>query len=254
MRIKTGIPGFDELIEGGLLKNRVYLLSGPPGCGKTTFCVQFLAAGGINKEPGLYVSLSESVDTIVSDMANYHLKVRGLIDMNRIMFLDMGPEMEYGLYDTMYQSISFGTDEPNGDPELSAPTPHLIFEKIAQYVEDHKIERLAIDSVSNIRFSTQNHAQEDKEIHRFVRNLKNLGCSTILISELTNPNAYSTEQFAAHGVIFLHHYLDDNTKSMVRGVQVIKMRGTKHDSNMKKMFFSSEGLNVENRPVLAKMY
>ena len=113
MRIKTGIPGFDELIEGGLLKNRVYLLSGPPGCGKTTFCVQFLAAGGINKEAGLYVSLSESVDTIVSDMSNYNLKVRGLIDLGRIMFLDIGPELEYGLYDTMHQSISFGSLSPS---------------------------------------------------------------------------------------------------------------------------------------------
>ena len=110
----------------------------------------------------------------------------------------------------------------------------------------NNIERLVIDSLSAIRFSTENFAQTDKEVNRFVRNLKKLGCTTILISEMTNPNSYTPEQFAAHGVIFLHHYLDENTKLMSRAIQVVKMRGTSHDSNMKKLFFTSDGLNVED--------
>jgi KaiC/GvpD/RAD55 family RecA-like ATPase len=68
----------------------------------------------------------------------------------------------------------------------------------------------------------------------------------ILISELTNPNSYTAEQFAAHGVIFLHHFLDENTKSMVRAIQIVKMRGTKHDSSLKKLMFEDDGLIVEN--------
>jgi KaiC/GvpD/RAD55 family RecA-like ATPase len=184
LRIETGISGFDELIQGGLISGRVYLLSGTPGSGKTTFCVQFLAAGGINNEPGLYVSLSESVDNIISDMSNYNFKIKGLLNLNRIAFLDLGPEMEYGLYDSMHQSIMPGLDESVGyDPELSAPTPVKIFERIAQYVKEDKIERLVIDSLSSIRFSSENFAQADKELSRFVRNLKKLDCTTILIHE-----------------------------------------------------------------------
>lgn len=247
MRIETGITGFDNLIQGGLIKNRVYLLSGPPGCGKTTFCVQFLSTGGNNKERGLYVSLSESVENIITDMSNYHFKVKGLMNLGRIMFLDLGPELEYGLYDSMYKSITLDTKESGiTDPELSAPTPLIIFEKIEQFVKKNNIERLVIDSLSAIRFSTEQIAQMDKEVNRFVRNLKKLGCTTILISEMTNPNSYTPEQFATHGVIFLHHYLDENTKLMSRAIQVVKMRGTSHDSNMKKLFFTSDGLNVED--------
>jgi len=46
MRIKSGIEGFDVLVEGGFLQGRQYLVSGSPGSGKTTFGVQFLTAGG----------------------------------------------------------------------------------------------------------------------------------------------------------------------------------------------------------------
>lgn len=251
MRIETGITGFDNLIQGGLIKNRVYLLSGPPGCGKTTFCVQFLSTGGNNKERGLYVSLSESVENIITDMSNYHFKVKGFMNLGRIMFLDLGPELEYGLYDSMHQSIELYSEESiTADPELSAPTPLIIFEKIEQCVKKNNIERLVIDSLSAIRFSTENFAQTDKEVNRFVRNLKKLGCTTILISEMTNPNSYTPEQFAAHGVIFLHHYLDENTKLMSRAIQVVKMRGTSHDSNMKKLSFTSDGLNVEDIEII----
>jgi len=87
MRIPTGITGFDELIQGGLKKNRVYLLSGPPGCGKTTFCVQYLSKGAMNKEPGLYVSLTESIENIISDMSSYNFKVKELVKLGRINFI-----------------------------------------------------------------------------------------------------------------------------------------------------------------------
>jgi KaiC/GvpD/RAD55 family RecA-like ATPase len=62
--IKTGIEGFDSIIEGGLLQGRQYLVSGSPGSGKTTLSVQFLAAGAIAGEPGAYIAFSESVETI----------------------------------------------------------------------------------------------------------------------------------------------------------------------------------------------
>jgi len=83
-----------------------------------------------------------------------------------------------------------------------------------------------------------------------MRNLIKLECTTILISELTNPDSYTAEQFAAHGVIFLHHFLDENTKSMVRAIQIVKMRGTRHDSNLKKLMFEDDGLIVENKSIV----
>jgi len=134
--------------------------------------------------------------------------------------------------------------------KLAVPTPVIIFEHIIKHVREHKVQRLVIDSLSAVRFSSEDSTHADRELNRFMRNLMKLDCTTILISELTNPNSYTAEQFAAHGVIFRHHFLDDNTKSMIRAIQVIKMLGTKHDSNIKKLVFSDDGLTVENISII----
>nr|WP_238565044.1 ATPase domain-containing protein [Thermococcus litoralis] len=51
-RIPTGIKGLDELLGGGLLPGRVYVVTGPPGSGKTTLGIQFLIEGAKNNEKG----------------------------------------------------------------------------------------------------------------------------------------------------------------------------------------------------------
>ena len=82
-----------------------------------------------------------------------------------------------------------------------------------------------------------------KELTRFIRTLKSLGCTTVLLSELTDPTAYASEHFAAQGVIFMHHFLND--RKMFRALQIIKMRGTKHDNQLHPLYFDEEGLVVE---------
>ncbi|MHC1576605.1 MAG: RAD55 family ATPase [Methanosarcinaceae archaeon] len=245
MRIQTGVEGFDELVQGGILSERVYLLSGPPGSGKTTFGIQFLAQGAALGEVGLYVTLTESPQNIIDDMSNYALNVNTLIKMKKLLFADLGPRMEYGYMDDLHHVISPDYDVGHASVEGEAPSPAMVFKDIAAYVSEYNIKRLVIDSVSSIRFTTRDRTLEEKEISRFIRNLKRIGCTTILLSEMTDPNAYSTEQFAAHGVFFLHNFLYD--KTMTRALQIIKMRGTKHDCNMFSVEFTERGLKVTGR-------
>ena len=58
-RCKSGCPGLDEVLGGGLPVGHVYLLEGEPGAGKTTMALQFAAEGIRNREKVLYVTLSE---------------------------------------------------------------------------------------------------------------------------------------------------------------------------------------------------
>ncbi len=243
MRIKTGIEGLDVLIEGGLLQGRQYLLSGSPGSGKTTFGVQFLASGAMEGEIGAYVTLSESLATIIEDTSRYDLQIEDLIKKKKLLFLDLGP-MNYGEYDEYSMLITPEYEQQKSEtPENSPPTPYTFFKNIEMTVKQHGVKRLVIDSLSGIRFTSQHPALEERSIGRFIRNMKNLGCTTILLSELLKPDAYTIEQFASHGVIFLHNFMDKQG-NMTRALQIIKMRGTKHDCEMRGIEFTGKGLKV----------
>jgi KaiC/GvpD/RAD55 family RecA-like ATPase len=243
MRTATGIEGFDDLVQGGLLAERVYVLSGPPGSGKTTFGVQFLAHGASRGEVGLYATLLECPQNIINDMSNYAMNITSLIKMQKLLFADLGPRMEYGYMDELNEFVTTDYTVGRTSSESEAPSPSMVFKEIAAYVSEYDVKRLVIDSVSAIRFTTNDFSLQEKEMSRFIRNLKKLGCTTVLLSEMTDPTAYSTEQFAAHGVIFMHNFLYD--KTMTRAIQVIKMRGTKHDCNMRSVSFTEKGLRIE---------
>jgi KaiC/GvpD/RAD55 family RecA-like ATPase len=246
MRVKTGIEGFDEIIEGGLIKDRQYLISGSPGSGKSTFGVQFLVTGALAGEAGAYVGLNESVDTIIEDMSRYNLHIDELVNKKKLLFfLDLGPATQYGEYEEISSLITPNYEQRETEsPDSAPPSPYSVFKNVEAAVKQHNIKRLVIDSLSAIRFTSIHPAQEEKSISRFIRNLKTLGCTTLLLSELTKPDAYTIEQFASHGVIFLHNYLD-NQKGMVRALQIIKMRGTKHDCEMRGMDFTNRGLIIQ---------
>lgn len=243
MRLRSGIEGFDVLVEGGFLQGRQYLLSGSPGSGNTTFGVQFLAQGAKEGEIGAYIALSETM-TIVEDMSRFNLNTDELIKNKKLFFIDLGPSINYGEYDEISNLIN-----PDLDPQLSSNpaneplTPYTVFKEVEKQVKQFGVKRLVIDSLSSIRFTSQDPASEERSVGRFIRNLKKIGCTTILLSELTRPDAYTIEQFASHGVILLYNFLDKQG-NMVRALQIIKMRGTKHDCEMRSLEFSDRGLKV----------
>src|SRR6185436_14812143 len=75
---KTGIEGLDDILNGGLPRNRMYLILGEPGVGKTTLALQFLLEGVRLGEKGLYVTLSESRDELVDVAASHGWDLDGI--------------------------------------------------------------------------------------------------------------------------------------------------------------------------------
>ncbi|MCD6276152.1 MAG: AAA family ATPase [Thermoplasmata archaeon] len=230
MRIRTGISGFDDLIQGGLVPNRVYIVAGPPGSGKSTFGVQFLIQGAREGERGLFVSLTEDPKSLIEDMSTFNFGLRRYTVTGMILFVDMGPlSIQY------FQAVK-------DVRSIGHTYAQEVFKKISAIVKTRNIKRLVIDSILTLKFGSGEREEQNREIARFFRSLKDLKVTTLILSEMTDLSNYSPEHYLSHGVIFLHNFL--NGHNMVRAIQVIKMRGTKHNCDMYKMDITADGIRV----------
>jgi KaiC/GvpD/RAD55 family RecA-like ATPase len=233
-RVKTGVYGLDSLLEGGIPEGRVIIVSGSPGAGKTTLGVQFLRTGAKRGETGIYLSILEDPRVVVQDQSKYEPELAKMYRDKKLIFIDAGP-LTWG------ELMAMGNDDqPEDSKKLLSPS-HLL-QRITPLVEEMNVRRLVIDSSMALRYDYDEGIAR-KELTRFIRTLKGLDCTIMLLSELTDPTAYSAEHFAAQGVIFLHHFM--HNRQMVRALQIIKMRGTKHDNQLHPMGFNEEGLVVE---------
>lgn len=223
MRVSSGVPGFDELVGGGFPGARLYVVSGPPGSGKTTFCSQFAARGARNGENVLYVSMHETKDGIREDMGGYDFGFARALDTDRVTFLD-----------------SFSSD---GRRFFGVPGERRdrsgVTNRLTGFINSRDIDRVVLDSTMLLRFLLDD--DEDTMI-QLLSSLKRCGATTLLISEMTDPSAYSEEHYLAHGVVFLHNYLED--EGMRRGIQVLKMRGTGIETDIRDVEFTDGGIRV----------
>jgi KaiC/GvpD/RAD55 family RecA-like ATPase len=222
MRVSSGVPGFDELVEGGLLKNRLYVVSGPPGSGKTTFSSQFITQGAKSGENCLYVTMHETKEELMQDMSGYDFGFDQVMASGKVQFLNL-------MTDSGKRTITqFGTEGG-------------LTNRIVAFLEQQDIDRAVIDSTMLLQHFFENMSDE---ITGFLSALKQTDTTTVLISEMTDPSSYSDEHYLAHGVIFFHNYLESG--GMTRGVQVIKMRGTAIDCDIRAIDFSDQGLRVRS--------
>jgi KaiC/GvpD/RAD55 family RecA-like ATPase len=220
MRVSSGVPGFDQLVEGGLLEDRLYVISGPPGSGKTTFCAQFITQGAKKGEDCLYVTMHETQTELMQDMSGYEFGFDRAMQSDAIQFLNLVTE-------SGKRTISqFGTE--------SGLTNRLI-----AFIEQNGVDRVVVDSTMLLQHFLTDVSQE---ITGFLSALKQTDATILLISEMTDPSSYSDEHYLAHGVIFFHNFLDRG--SMTRGMQAIKMRGTAIDCDIRQIAFSDAGLQV----------
>ena len=220
MRVPSGVPGFDELVEGGLLPRRLYVVSGPPGSGKTTFSSQFITQGAKQGENCLYITMHETKEELMQDMSGYEFGFDRAVQSENVQFLNLVTEAGKR---TITQ---FGSDGG-------------LTNRLVAFIESNDVDRVVIDSTMLLQHFFSDMSDE---ITGFLSALKQTDATTLLISEMTDPTSYSDEHYLAHGVIFFHNFLDSS--GMTRGIQVIKMRGTAIDCDIREISFSDQGLRV----------
>lgn len=220
MRVPTGCRGMDRLLNGGLPSNRLYVISGPPGSGKTTFASQFIAEGVRDDDTSLYITMHESRDELIQDMSSFDFGFEQAITAKNARFLNLTAEK------ARMSLTKYGTEGG-------------LTSRLAAMIEEVEVDRAVIDSTMLLTHFVEN---PESALTEFATRLKQTDATILLVSEMTDPSAYSDEHFLAHGVIFFHNFMEAG--GMRRAVQIIKMRGTSIDCDMHPVSFSSGGLAV----------
>lgn len=229
MKIKTGIAGLDDMLGGGLIEGRPYLIAGGPGAGKTILAMQFLIDGTKNREKGLYISLEESAEQLRADMATFgwNLDLIKIVDTTQELSLDKW----------MIRSSSVVSK-----PEFTLPN---LVEVIKEKLDMYAPKRIVIDSITSVRLLYENKSDMRREILSLMNFLSKSDCTSLITSE-TGTDYETTrilmEEFLASGVIKLHTI--ERRGEIINAISIEKIRGSDFDKHLRPMKISNEGIVV----------
>jgi len=225
-RISTGVPGLDEILDGGLIPGRAYLVRGGPGTGKTTLGLHFLSAGAASGEKTLYITLTEPESQI-----RRNAERRG-INLSGVAFLDLTPTPQFFVQVETYDIFSPAEVE-------RAP----ITRQITEIVEKVRPIRAVVDSMTQFRYLATDPFQYRKQVLSFVRFLTESDATVLFTSE-SGPEAPDADlQFLADGVIELQREGDR------RALSVLKFRGSSFRPGQHALRLDDEGMKVFPRLV-----
>jgi len=207
-RVPTGVSGLDPLIEGGLPKGILCLLAGAPGTGKTSMSCQYLEKGAtLYNEKGLYVSLLESKETLLTHLSHH-----------------FGPHFSDLVKSGMINILTFPSMKSEGVPAM--------MDSIMTTIKDGGVKRLVIDSVTALSQSFADERESRIFTHTVLTKLiPSYGCTTFVTKEIPSDGSRigeSAEDFVADGVFILRRLV--HRGRTLRELEIAKLRGTRIES------------------------
>ena len=230
---RTGIPGLDDVLAGGLTRNRTYVVQGDPGVGKTTLGLQFILSGVERGETGLYLTLSETKEELeaVADSHGWSIEKIHVF--------------EYSAHDRLAADEESTLFHPS-EVELGQAVQALIAE-----VERVKPRRVVIDSLSEIRLLAQNPLRYRRQILGLKHYFSGRDVTVLLLDDKNATQGDMQLMTLAHGVINLEQlspaYGAERRRMRISKFRGVKYRGGFHDFNIR-----TGGLVVYPRLVAAE--
>jgi circadian clock protein KaiC len=225
-RSSTGVSGLDEVLCGGLIPGRLYLLDGNPGAGKTTLALQYLLQGHSEGERTLYISLSESAEELRAGAASHGWSLDGI------------------------EIVELIAEESrlDGDSELTMYHPSEVelgetIRRVLAAVEQVKPRRMVIDSLSELRLLAQSSLRYRRQILALKQFFAGRSCTVLLLDDRTAEGPDQQLQSIAHGVIALDHAVPIYGPAL-RQLRVVKFRGSDYISGLQDVELKFGGLRV----------
>lgn len=231
-RAATAITGLDAVLGGGLPRDRIYLVQGDPGVGKTTLALQFLLEGARAAEPCLYVTLSETQEELAMVAASHGWSLEGI----SVFELTTNEGLENDQENTLFHPA---------EVELVETTRLLLRE-----VERVKPRRVVIDSLSEIRLLSQGALRYRRQVLALKQFFVGKHTTVLLLDDRTSEPGDLHLQSIAHGVLILEQ-LSPLYGAERRRLHVLKLRGVRFFGGYHDFIIEKGGMRLFQRLVAA---
>ena len=237
--LPTGVPGLDELLNGGIPDRRVVLIVGGPGSGKTTLASQFLYKGISDyNENGIFVSIDEGKEHYYSEMANFGWDFAQAEKDGKFAFLDATKMSRAAM---LRERMNLESQSLRGK-QLQVDK---LVEKIENIIDEIGAKRVVLDTLATLFHRFPDPIERRVAVIDLIESLTDLKITTLITTELGKlslDREVTVEEYQAHGVILMQTLLSSGTTSSA--LQVVKMRGTKTNSNLVPYRIDRTGIEI----------
>ncbi len=220
-RVSVGVPGVDEVLDGGLLPGRSYMLRGGAGTGKTIVGFHYLTAGVAAGESCLFVAFEESAANVRENAAALG------VDLGGVEILDLSPSADRFLEEEQYSV--FAPDEVEN---------RSVTDEIVAAVESVDPDRVFVDPITQLQYLSADDFQFRQEVAGLMSYLGGRGATTLFTTQPTPTRPDDDLQYICDGAITLRH------GESGRSLSVVKFRGSDFRSGRHALRIDAEGIAV----------
>jgi KaiC domain protein len=222
-RVKTGVPGLDEMLQGGFPENHIVVLMGSFGTGKTTFGLQYLVEGLKTGEPCIFISLEEDKESVTRNAASFGWDLSGAIESKKL-----------GLFKL--------------EPSDAKTTVTRIKSDLPKFVKSFGAKRVVIDSVSLLNMMFSDDTERRSNLFNLCQLLRSTGATSLLTAEVKDENPRSSRdglaEYTADGVLLLQSEENKEGGEVQLTVRILKMRRIAHSRRVKPYSITDKGIVV----------